>query len=313
MAGRIRSIKPEILEDEKTAALSHIEWRVFVSVWLIADDYGHFRGDPAYVRGQILWATNEHHDSVAAALETLARVSLLSRYTVRGQSYYEICGWSKHQKVDKPGKPRMPGPEQADAEYQSTLTGSSGELSRDSRETLATDLRPPTSDLDPDREREARAPHGVTVSPIPAAVPAEDLSGRQPRSSWQSRQRWWQAMLDADARIKAAGIEPGAPRLPPTCAGENEKNIAACARQLAESGFDETTVDEKMLHIVAIAEAEAMREGHRKWFKPALIWQPERANRAADTSLDEARMPRAGPANAAPREPDPIRKFVNLT
>lgn len=42
MAGRIRSIKPEILDDEKCASLSHLE---------IADDYGNLRGDPDYVRG----------------------------------------------------------------------------------------------------------------------------------------------------------------------------------------------------------------------------------------------------------------------
>lgn len=110
-------------------------------------------------------------------------------------------------------------------------------------------------------------------------------------------------MLEADARIRAAGIEPNAPTLPPQPAGETEKGLAACARQLVEAGFDAPTVDAKMRHIVLVAEAEALRDDNRsrKWFKPALIWDPKRAARAADTSLAEARASpqrnqRAGPA-----------------
>lgn len=129
-----------------------------------------------------------------------------------------------------------------------------------------------------------------------------------PRSSWHDRRRWWDAMLAADARLRAAGIEPRAPALPATPAGENEKNLAACARQLADAGFDAPSVDEKMLHIVAIAEAEAEREQGRKYFKPALIWDPKRANRAVDTSLAEAKRPRAKPGEPVrmpPRRADP--------
>jgi hypothetical protein len=116
-------------------------------------------------------------------------------------------------------------------------------------------------------------------------------------------------MLEADARIKAAGIEPNAPALPPAPAGTNESNLAACERQLVDAGYDAATVDAKMRHIVLVAEAEALRSDNRsrRWFKPALIWEPARASRAADTTLEEARTthvadrgPRAGPRSAAP-------------
>jgi hypothetical protein len=103
-------------------------------------------------------------------------------------------------------------------------------------------------------------------------------------------------MLDADTRIKAAGIEPNAPALPRVPAGENERNMVACERQLVDGGYDVSTVDAKMRHIVLVAEAEAMRERHRRWFKPAVIWDPRRAVRAADTALDEvSQTRRAGP------------------
>lgn len=151
MAGRIRSIKPEILDDEKTAALGHLEWRLFVSVWLIADDFGNFRGDPMYVMGQVLWSAGETRARVAAALESIAEVDLLTRYSVRGQTYYHVNGWDKHQRVDKPGKPRMPGPHEADTECSPTVTDDSRdqqEMPGIPRATPAPDLRPKTNDQD---------------------------------------------------------------------------------------------------------------------------------------------------------------------
>lgn len=160
MAGRIRSIKPEILEDEKTAALSHLEWRLFVSLWLVADDYGNVRGEPAYLLAQTLWASEETRDSVLDALKALVRDGLVAPYIVRGQSYLHVTGWDRHQKVDKPGKPRMPGPAEAEPEHSGTLTDDS----RDRREfplayldSLAPDLRPPTIDLERSGSRESLA------------------------------------------------------------------------------------------------------------------------------------------------------------
>jgi hypothetical protein len=184
MAGRIRSIKPEILEDEKTAGLCHVEWRLFVSLWLISDDYGNLRGDPDYVRGQCLWATRETRETVANALEGLASVSLVSRYAVRGQSYLHIAGWDKHQKVDKPGKARMPGPEQADGESLQAGTLHSRdsretleESSRDSRDTLAPDLRPPTSDHDRKRPEKSAPSAAARPRSVKTLLPDDWTAG----------------------------------------------------------------------------------------------------------------------------------------
>lgn len=129
---RIRSIKPELLEDERTASLSHLEWRLFVSCLLLADDYGNFRATPIRVKGAALWA---HPDAeVDEALFRLGEVGLLVPYRVDGQSYAHIKGWDKHQKVDHKGKPACPPPP-VDQEYTAPAT-----LSRDPRESLAPDL-----------------------------------------------------------------------------------------------------------------------------------------------------------------------------
>jgi len=176
VAGRIRSIKPEILEDTKTASLTHLEYRIFVGSWLLADDHGNLRGDPDYVRGQIVWASRESRESVASSLENLARVSLLVRYSVRGQVYFHVAGWEKHQRVDKPGKPRMPLPSESDQVFTEHSRESRGDFLGNSecQETPGPDLRPPTSEKDPDPERDldptARAKRSTKARTRKAAV-----------------------------------------------------------------------------------------------------------------------------------------------
>lgn len=113
MSGRIRSIKPEILEDEKVATLSDAEFRAFVGLIVLADDYGNFRADPNYLSGAIFWgcrrptaSSSKEMSEISAALE---EADLVTFYEARGQRYGHLNGWSKHQKVDHPGRPRVPG------------------------------------------------------------------------------------------------------------------------------------------------------------------------------------------------------------
>lgn len=142
---RIRTLKPEILEDEKTAALSDRAWRLFCSILLLADDYGNLRADARLLSAHVLWAHGS--PDISANLEELFASGLLRPYTVRGQRYAAVANWDKHQRVEKPGKPRVPGPNEADQAISTTCETSSEkipEVSRESRETLSTDLRTPT-------------------------------------------------------------------------------------------------------------------------------------------------------------------------
>lgn len=42
---RIRTLKPEILEDARTAGLSDAAFRLFVAMIVLADDHGNLRAD----------------------------------------------------------------------------------------------------------------------------------------------------------------------------------------------------------------------------------------------------------------------------
>lgn len=184
MSRRIRTLKPEWLEDEALASLSDEARLLSVALILMADDYGNGRGHPAYLASQVWTYRNTP--------ETLARVSRASRelvasgfvqfYEVNGQRYFHVVGWEKHQRVDKPSRPMVPGPEAGTAvndfkdfdrssrDSRETLATLSG----DSRETLATDL---DQDLDQDQDQNI-----VGVPPTQAPPKADAV--RQVFDAW---------------------------------------------------------------------------------------------------------------------------------
>jgi hypothetical protein len=166
MAGRIRTLKPEILENERTASLEHDTWRLFVSMILLADDYGNLQGHPDRLAGAVFWAKGSR--DIREMLAELSRAELILVYRHKARQCVHILGWSEHQRVDKPGHPRVPGPAQADDEPAREPFATA---SRESREGLAPDLDP---DPDPDPDPEE------TVAPASLPRPAGHLFPVEP-------------------------------------------------------------------------------------------------------------------------------------
>jgi uncharacterized phage protein (TIGR02220 family) len=114
MAGRIRTIKPEWLENQRLGSCSDAARLLSIALILLADDHGRGRAATAYLAGQAwtytLAKVPETLARVSAALSELVAIGYVRLYEVEGQEYFEILGWSRHQKVDKPGKPRVPDP-----------------------------------------------------------------------------------------------------------------------------------------------------------------------------------------------------------
>lgn len=138
---RIRTVKPEWMQDEGLLRASSDARVLSVCLILLADDYGRGRYIPEVMAGQCFPFPGESRESSRVfreAFSTLSAMGFLMVYEVRGQRYFEICNWSRHQKVDKPGKPHVPPP-----------LDNTRESYRDAREELA-----PDHDLDHDQERE---------------------------------------------------------------------------------------------------------------------------------------------------------------
>lgn len=244
---RIRTVKPEMLDDEKVAALPHLAWRLFVSLIMTADDYGNQHGAPGKIRGSALWATDATDRDTREALARLSRDSLVALYTVRGQAYVSIVGWSKHQRVDKPGRPIVPGPEQADSH--------TSEDSRDSRETPANPREPLATDRDQDQDQEGEGERAAAppLSLLPLDPPKPDPIA----SLWAEQERL------------RAEVIPGSRALDLTA--DRRKRIAG----LLKSGH---TAESLRSCLTAYAD-EIRAGGDSQWFNGESNWRPDNVAR----------------------------------
>ncbi len=189
---RIRTIKPEILEDARTAGLSDPAFRLFIALIVLADDHGGVRADDRWLDGQVWWARGGSRNS-AASLGELSEADLVVVYDVRGQRYASIRSWSKHQRIDNASKPRVPQPSDPEAVVSRNFAANLGET------RLDPDLRPPITDPDkepaadrgPSERRKARPSAGATPAAHKPAIEAFDAYYRDTHNdakpTWNSK------------------------------------------------------------------------------------------------------------------------------
>jgi hypothetical protein len=79
-----------------------------MAVILEADDYGNLRADPERLERLVWWKARASMPFAQAWGELTAK--LVRPYEVDGQQYAHINGWSKHQRIARRGKPRIPLP-----------------------------------------------------------------------------------------------------------------------------------------------------------------------------------------------------------
>lgn len=103
---RIRSIKPEFFSDVMVAECSSSARLLFVGTWVFADDYGNLDRSALQLKMQVFPGDVEL--DVEKLLDSLMARLLLVEYSVSGKIYLHIPGFTKHQKIDRPSKPRFP-------------------------------------------------------------------------------------------------------------------------------------------------------------------------------------------------------------
>ena len=112
---RIRSVKPEFWRSDSINDLGHFDRLFFIGLWSYVDDNGVGRDHVVNIAAD-LFAGDLSRDSretlarVSESLSTLEKQNLIVRYTVEGEKYLAITTWKKHQRIDKPNKPRYPEP-----------------------------------------------------------------------------------------------------------------------------------------------------------------------------------------------------------
>lgn len=104
---RIRTVKPEFWTDEAVGECSPTARLLFLGTLNFADDYGDIERSAKQLKAQIF-----PYDDIDCEplVQELLRACLLIEYEVDGRKYLHIKGFSVHQKVEKPGRPRLPLP-----------------------------------------------------------------------------------------------------------------------------------------------------------------------------------------------------------
>ena len=118
---RIRTLKPEIWDDEDLAATSHEAQLLFVKLITQADDEGRFRAKARLLRPKLY----PYDDGATSSPETttrqieiwlneLATRKLIQLYSdgkeILGQ--FKPASWLRHQKIDKRTPSRLPAPQE---------------------------------------------------------------------------------------------------------------------------------------------------------------------------------------------------------
>lgn len=99
---RIRTIKPELADNEKVARLDHEAFRVYVCAITQADDAGTFPASDGHLLRYLGFRGEPR--LFAAIRGELSREGFVVFYTARGSTYGRIHDWGVHQRIDNARK-----------------------------------------------------------------------------------------------------------------------------------------------------------------------------------------------------------------
>lgn len=107
---RIRTLKPEVWEDEAVGQLGPWERLLFVGLITMADDEGRLRALPSAIAGHVFPYDEVAPGKLRGWLGRVADVGLVLLYEHDGVQYAQIKGWSSHQKINRPTPSTIPAP-----------------------------------------------------------------------------------------------------------------------------------------------------------------------------------------------------------
>jgi hypothetical protein len=107
---RIRSIKPEFWSDDTITECSVSARLLFIGMWNFADDAGNLDRSHKQIKARVFPV-----DAIKCEplIQELLTHGLLIEYSVSGQKYLHIPGFAKHQLINRPSKPVVPGYEES--------------------------------------------------------------------------------------------------------------------------------------------------------------------------------------------------------
>jgi len=107
---RSRIIKPEFWSDEKLAKLCLQARLLYIGLWNTSDDAGATQGHPLWLKSQIFPYDQISSKQLRQWLQDLVNLGRILPYSVKGEQYYFIPGFLKHQKIQHPSPAKNPSP-----------------------------------------------------------------------------------------------------------------------------------------------------------------------------------------------------------
>jgi hypothetical protein len=111
---RIRSLKPEVWEDEKVGALSREARLLLVGLITEADDEGRLRAVPALLCGRLFAYDLDAPKRLDGWLRELVDSGIVLAYEHGSTPYLCFRNWRKHQRVNRPTASSLPPPPDED-------------------------------------------------------------------------------------------------------------------------------------------------------------------------------------------------------
>lgn len=113
---RIRTIKPDFFTSLTIADLPIPARLTFVGLWTHVDDEGRCVYDPRLIKAAVWPLDDRTAADVDGDVQELARLGLVTLYTVGDRTYLAVSGWREHQRVNRPTPSKLPPPPEPDTE-----------------------------------------------------------------------------------------------------------------------------------------------------------------------------------------------------
>ena len=174
---RKRMIDPSFWSDEKLGECTRDERLLFMGLISNADDEGYGRANPKLLRSSIFPYDDLRVSDLEKWLSRLGGLQLIALYEVKGQTYYYLPNFTKHQTINKPVKSAIPKPVGIEKDQ---MTGDYGRTTV----VLPEDYRSATVALPPKRNRREKntpiPPMGGELPPKGACIPdrGNEMFGR---------------------------------------------------------------------------------------------------------------------------------------
>lgn len=324
MAGRIRTIKPDLLDSERFAQLSDAGVRLFIGCMSLVDDAGVCPAGPTYLGGRIFYARPRSAISIGKLLGELERARLVDLFVVDRAQYLAIVGWTEkgsptYQRIDRPQASQIPLPKSVRS-WNGSAAGSDqirsdpkgGESSRaipgvapahvtapapaEAPPIVPPVSRPPSAREDIARTQPVAKPGSGLTHPPSGPAPGEPTLEQLWTELEQSRQR--------------AAAARGVSVRPLVAHDSGRADLADALAEAARVGARDKLVGD-VRHAIAAAESEARvapepgKPDQLRWFTGA-IFRPNNFRRLAGTPMKLPAAPRPAPKQLRPPDVEPM-------